>query len=147
MRTLIIPAVGDQVHVSSDVHGNEYSDTGVVTAMRRDSVYPAWLITVNSNYYLLDKNTTCMPVQPEGARCRLCGETSVEMEPVQVYVSIDEDGEPDEAGCFTDSRVEWKCADHTACAQHRRDAWQVAKAIAVADDAAAREAGWGATHG
>lgn len=147
MRTLIIPAVGDQVSVSSDVHGKEYSDTGVVTAMRRDDVYPAWLITVNGNYYLLDKNSTCVPAQPEGARCRLCGEAGVEMEPVQVYVSFDEDGEPDEAGCFTDSHVEWKCTDHAACAHHRREARQVAKAIAVADDAAAREAGWGVTHG
>ena len=146
-RIMIIPQVGDNVHVEQSAYDTSYSDTGRVTAVRWNAARSAYLITVNGNDYLLDDSATCAPIQPRNARCRLCSETGAEMTPVEIVTWYGEDGKEDEAGSFSKSRIEWQCSDTAACRQRRREMWAVTQELDKARDAAARESGWGAIGG
>jgi hypothetical protein len=68
------------------------------------------------------------------------------MTPVTTYQNYDEDGRPDDGGCFTETVIEWQCADRDACRNNRRENWKLAQQIAHGDDLAARESGYGQIH-
>jgi len=80
-------------------------------------------------------------VQPPDAGCRLCDEVAVEMEPIDIVVLYDENGEPDDGGCFSEHHTEWQCSDRIACHDRRREMWELVKEQARWADMEARERG------
>jgi len=140
----IEPNEGDIVNIRSFVYDTWYEDTGKITAMTWDRIHQANLITVNGHYYLLNGAEYLTILPPEGATCRLCGESSVEMTPVRVTQNYGEDGGEDDGGCFSESHTEWRCADTSACRNNRREWGKIMRSAAIAEDGALREAGFGA---
>jgi hypothetical protein len=137
------PNIGDVVQVWKSVMGREFRAQGRVEQLRYDRSHGAYLMRVGSDWWLAanDLENGYKILQPPGARCRLCGEVDVEMEPTDIVMLYDENGEPDDGGCFSEHHTEWQCLDRAACRDRRRQMWELAKEQARWADMEAREAG------
>jgi len=150
--------VGDQVRVSKHVMGRDYHAQGEVTRVFTDRIGREYC-EVEGDYWetegdgfenfieVIAAAADPQPEQPEDAQCRLCGEIDGEMEPVKTTWNVGEDGQPDPGGCFSHSRIEWRCADHQQCRQNRREMAKLLREQARWSDMEAREMGRGGRIG
>lgn len=139
----MIPNTGDTVRVWKSVMGHDYSAQGLVERLQRDRSYGAYLMLVGGDWWVAanDAENGYEIIQSADARCRLCGEIDVEMEPTDIVVLYDENGHLDNGGCFSEHHTEWQCSDRAACRGRRREMWELVKQQAHWADMEAREAG------
>lgn len=139
----MIPNVGDTVKVWKAVMGREYRAEGRVEKLQYDRISQDYLMRVAGDWWVAanDIENRYEVVQPDNARCRLCGEINVEMTAVDIAVNYGEDGREDPGGCFTEHRTEWRCSDRAACRDRRREMWELSKTMARFADQEAAERG------
>ena len=135
--------IGDTARVTKSVLGKRYRTEGIIDRLQYDQVYGTYIALVAGDWWLLtnDLENHFEIVQPRDARCRLCGESNVEMTPVDVVQNYNENGRPDDGGCFSEHHTEWQCADDNVCRARRAEQWELMKTIAHFADQEAAEDG------
>lgn len=124
------------------LHGNIYRS--LVTGGR-----PSVNVATGLGFYpgpLVEVEPVSAVVAERIEHCARCGEAK----PVSALTRSEEkyydwdDPDTDSQGSVLLSRTVWRCRDRDDCGRVRRDAARVAREVAESEDAAVREAGWGA---